>query len=319
MKWKKKMNDVSVVIVSWNARDYLKMCLQSIARASSGLAVEVIVVDNASSDGSPEMVEKEFPRVRLIQTGANLGFAGGNNKGIEHATGKYVFLINSDVEVGEDTFGKLVGYLDENPDIGLLGPKILSADGGIQRSSMGFPTVENSLYRAIALDRLFPNSRRFGSQLMTFWDHNSTRDVDVVNGCFWAARVDAIKQVGVLDDRFFMYGEDVDWCRRFHQQGWRVVFYPSAEVIHYGAGSSSNAPQRFYVQLYRSKLMMFQKHSSPVEATLYRMILLFHQTIRMSAFSVLWIGKPSQRKGAAKKVSASVACIRSLALGGVSS
>lgn len=310
------MTDISVIIVSWNARDYLRKCLLSVNAASAGLQVETIVVDNASSDGSPEMVQRDFPFVKMVQTGENLGFAGGNNRGISCATGRYLFLINSDVEVYPDTFSRFVDFLDRQSEIGLAGPMILSKDGSIQRSCMAFPSLGNSLYRALGLDRVFPRSPRFGSQLMTYWDHRSTRDVDIVNGCFWAARADAVNEVGGLDSRFFMYGEDVDWCRRFHQHGWRVVFNPDVRVIHYGAASSSNAPQKYYVQLYRSKLMMFAKYNGSVDVALFRGILVLHQFLRMVGFVGAWVGKPGTRNVWKEKITRSAACMGALLLEG---
>jgi GT2 family glycosyltransferase len=207
--------------------------------------LEVIVVDNASSDGSPEAVRANYPAVQLICNSGNDGFARGNNIGIRASQGEYLFLVNSDVVVSDGCFEKLLRYMDGHPEIGMLGPRILGSDGKVQRNCMGFPSLWNTLCRAVALDTLFPQSQLFGSHFLTFWNFDDTRPVDVINGCFWVLKRSAVDEVGLLDERFFMYGEDVDWCKRFRQKGWKVVFFGEAEALHYGGASSANAPIKF--------------------------------------------------------------------------
>jgi GT2 family glycosyltransferase len=238
--------------LSWNAKSFLLECIESILRQSATGPLEVIVVDNASSDGSPEAVRDKYPAVKLICNAGNDGFAKGNNIGIRASSGDYLFLINSDVVVSEGCFEKLVRYMDSHPGAGMLGPRILGADGKVQRTCMGFPSLSNTLFRAVALDKLFPHSRLFGDFFLTFWSFDDTRPVDVVNGCFWVLRRSAMNDVGLLDERFFMYGEDVDWCKRFAQKGWKVVFVADAEALHYGGASSANAPIKFDIEMQRA-------------------------------------------------------------------
>lgn len=214
------MMDLSFIVVSWNAKEILSKCLQSLTRETSHLYSEIIVVDNASTDGSPELVREQFPHVKLICNDANLGFAKANNIGIKQSTGRYLFLVNSDVIILEGCIDSMCTYMDQHLGIGVLGPKILSPDGMVQRSTMEFPTLWNCFCRALALDSIFRSSKLFGGQLMTYWSHDTIRNVEVINGCLWMVRREALRKVGLLDEDFFFCGEDIDWCKRFVDAGW---------------------------------------------------------------------------------------------------
>jgi hypothetical protein len=231
--------------VSWNAREFLSECLLSCVDAINGYDAEIIAFDNASSDASVEFVLEDYPKVKVIRNEQNLGFAKGNNIGINESTGRYLFLINSDVRVMEKCFEGMIFFMDKNPEIGILGPQIVNEYGKTQRSCMGFPTVWNTLCCAFGLHRIFPASRVFGGQMMTFWKHNTIKQVEVINGCFWMIRRKALDEVGLLDERFFIYGEDIDWWKRFRCSGWEVVFLPDVRAIHYQGASSSKAPIKF--------------------------------------------------------------------------
>jgi GT2 family glycosyltransferase len=272
---------LSVIIVSWNTKALLLDCIESVLSQSPRDALEVIVVDNASSDGSPQAVRDKYPSVKLITNDGNYGFAKANNIGIRASRGEYLFLINSDVVVSDGCFEKSLRYMAEHPEVGMLGPKILDTDGNVQRSCMGYPSLWNTLCRAFALDSLFPRSRLFGSHLLTFWNHEDTRSVEVVNGCFWVLRRSAMDQVGLLDERFFFYGEDVDWCRRFNDGGWKVVFFADAEALHYGGGSSANAPVKFHVEMQRANYQYWTKHHSRLEAKAFLLISFIHHALRV--------------------------------------
>jgi len=304
------MMDLSVIIVSWNAKEYLQKCLESLIPETMTHVTEIIVVDNASTDGSPEMVKERFPHVKLICNDANLGFAKANNIGIKQSKGKYICLINSDVVVLRGCIDRMLDYMNQHLEIGMLGPKILNPDRTLQPSCMGFPTIWNVFCRALALDTLFPRSRLFGGRLMTFWPHNNVCRVEVLNGCFWMVRREALNKVGLLDENFFMYGEDIDWCKRFHDAGWMVVFFPDAQVIHYGGGSSSNAPVRFYLEMQRADLQYWKKHHSRPAWIGYLLITLLYQIVRISGQTVIYILKPSKRRQANLKIKRSVACIQ---------
>src|ERR1700722_485029 len=204
------MPDLSIVIVSWNTKKYMEECLTSLTTIDGNLSAEIIVVDNASADGTPEMIRAQFPNVKLIETGANLGFAKGNNVGIKEATGKYICLINSDVNVPSDCLEKMHTYMEQQPTIGLLGPGMLHPDGKVYRSGMRFPTLWNLFLRALFLDSLFKSTGLLGGFLMKDFKFDQTRDIEVLNGWLWMAKREALNQVGPPAGRFFMYAEDGD-------------------------------------------------------------------------------------------------------------
>jgi GT2 family glycosyltransferase len=280
---------VSVVIVSWNARQYLVQCLESLSRETWRGRMEITVVDNASSDGSAEAVASKFPHVRLIRNSTNLGFAAANNLGLAASTGQYVCLINSDVKVLPDCINHLVDYCEAHPGVGLVGPLVLGGDGKLQRSCRGFPTLGNMFWRALGFDNLFPNCKSFGGYLLRHWPQDSVAPVDILTGCFWLLRRQALSEVGLLDETFFMYGEDMDWCKRFWAEGWEIVFVPSAEAIHYGGASSANAPVRFYIELHRANLQYWQKHHPRPEVLCYFLLTCIYLLLRATAH---WLALP---------------------------
>jgi GT2 family glycosyltransferase len=299
----------SIIIVSWNAAKYLSDCIKSIIRQISFLDTEVIVVDNASTDGSPELVGKEYPEVRLIKNYENLGFAKANNIGIRSCSGEYIFFINSDVEVKLNCIQSMISYMEDHPIIGLLGPKVLSANGTTQRSCMYYPTLWNTFCRMLALDSLFPKSRLFSSYMMTSWSHNDVSDVEVINGCFWLVRRKALNSVGLLDERFFIYAEDIDWCKRFQKAGWKIVFYPGAEIIHYGGASSSNDPVKFNIEKEKANIQLWEKYQKKKGKYAYFTILYIHNILRIIGFSIYKYIAPQNRAPIDHKIQRSMACI----------
>jgi GT2 family glycosyltransferase len=301
---------LSVIIVSWNAKDYLRKCLKSLSYAQSKTAMEIIVVDNDSSDGSPEMVERDFPSVRLIRSGGNLGFAKANNIGMRISKGRYLALINSDVEVLGDCLGRLIDYCEEHPKVGMAGPRVIGGDRKLQRTCRGFPGVWNHLCRALALDALFPRSKWFGGFLLNYWPQDSLQPVDMLTGCFWLVRREALAQVGGLDERFFMYGEDMDWSRRFWLNGWQLIFVPSAEAIHYGGASSANAPVRFYIERHRADLQYWEKHHSRLAVICFYLICCLHLTLRSLGYGLAFAAGARDRANSAGKIKRSLACLR---------
>lgn len=302
--------DVSIVIASWNAKRHLLDCLRSIDADEGGVSIETIVVDNASSDGSPEAVEQEFPRTILIRNSENLGFARANNIGIKRASGRYVCLMNSDVLVRPGALGALVLFMDSRPTVGLVGPRVLNPDGSLQASCRRFPGFANSLSRAFAAHRLLPRSSRFGAEMMTYWNHDTERSVDAISGCFCLARREALRDVGLLDERFFLYSEDVDWCMRFHTARWDVRFCPAAEAIHFGAASSSAAPQHFAVEMQRARLQLYRKHYSRAAVAYLAALIFVHHVVRVVPRLLLYVIRPSRRRSLKAKIGEHVACLR---------
>jgi hypothetical protein len=269
-------------------------------------------VDNASQDGTPEVVRAEHPECALVETGANLGFAKGNNVGIALAKGKLLFLVNSDVKILPGCVEAMVKLMKDNPDIGLAGPQMLGADGTVRRATMRFPTLWNSLCRALALDSIFPRSRIFAGYLMGDFDHRHTRDVEVLNGWFWVVRREGLQRVGGLDEQFFMYGEDMDWSYRFREDGWRNVFCAEGAAIHYGGASSAVAPARFYLEKYRANLQYWKKHHGRVATLAYLVTLLLQEFIRAVGYTIAYVVRGSARQSAAAKVRRSLMCMANL-------
>lgn len=275
------MSRVSVIIVSWNAREYLRGCLSSIRETAADCVREIIVVDNASADGSPDMVKREFPEVILIEPGENLGFARANNLAMQRASGEFLALINSDVVVKPGCIQELVRFLDEHPESGLIGPRIVGGDGRLQGSCRRLPTVWNNLCRTFAIDRMFPRVPFLSGHEMRHFDHERQIEAEVLSGCFWMARKSAVDQVGGLDERFFFYMEDVDWSRRFHEGGWKVHFVPQASAIHFGGASTANAPLRYMIQYHRANLMYWEKYYGFAGKAVYFVIATLHHGVRL--------------------------------------
>lgn len=306
---------VSVIIVSWNARDYLMQCLASLSSEACRYPMEIIVVDNASSDRSVEAVASRFPNVRLIRNSSNLGFSKANNIGIAQSRGRYLALINSDVKLLPDCLTRLVDYCEQHPEVGMVGPRIFGGDGKLQRSCRGFPSVWNMFCRALALDSFFPRSRWFNGFLLHHWPQDCLRQVDMLTGCFWLVRRQALAQVGLLDERFFMYGEDMDWCKRFWDCGWKLVFVPSAEAVHYGGASSSNAPVRFYIERQRADLQYWEKHHSRLAVVCFFLVSCLHLILRAGGYSFALLFARKARHACRYKVRRSLVCLQWMVLG----
>lgn len=274
--------DVSIAILSWNAKGYLRRCLASLFRqddpdvrkawekagrpltgaVAEAVSWEVIVVDQQSLDGSPEMVEAEFPEARLVRQAPNLGFAGGNNVAYRHASGRYFLLLNSDTVVAPGWLTELIRYADAHPRAGLIGPKLLNPDGTLQYSCRRFPTLAAGIFRHTPLERFEPKGRFTGDYLMRDWDHETPREVDWLSGACLLARRDMIDQIGGLDDGYFMYFEDVDWSYRAREAGWEVHYTPTPAVLHEVGRSSDRRPKRMIVMHHQSAYRFFSRNSA---------------------------------------------------------
>jgi GT2 family glycosyltransferase len=273
------MVDLSIVILSWNVRDLLRQCLESVARNRPlsadhpPLATEIIVVDNASGDGSMEMVRAEFPDVRLIANQANRGYTGGNNDGIAAATGRYVMILNPDTRVLDGALTAMVAYADAHSDVGVVGPQLLNPDGSVQSSRRRFPTLMTGLFESTWLQPLAPRNvlRRY---YVLDQPDDAIQEVDWLFGACFLVRREVIQQVGALDEDFFMYSEEMDWCRRIRQAGWKVVYLPQAQVIHYGGKSSDQVVAQRHIYFQTSKVRYFRKHHGALTAGGLRVALL---------------------------------------------
>lgn len=273
--------DVSIVIVNWNTRDILRDCLNSIYRETDEITFEVIVIDNASTDGSADMVRIEFPQTILIMNERNRGFAAANNQGMHVAKGRYVLLLNSDTVVINKAIQKTVTFADRHSDAAVIGCRVLNPDGSLQPTCFMFPSLLNLILSSSYLYKIFPESHFFGREAMTWWDRNDRRRVEVVTGCYMLVRKEAIQKIGLMDERFFMYGEETDWCYRFAQAGWCCLFTPSAEIIHLGGASTVSVLPEMIVQLERSILIFFKKHRRPLEYNLAKSLIALFLLVRI--------------------------------------
>lgn len=305
--------DMSVVIVTWNVKRYVEECLESLQCQTECPPIEITVVDNASSDGTADFIEKFFPSVKVVRNSANLGFAIGNNIGIRGSKGKYICLINPDVKVAPDCLSKVLAYMEQNPSIGILGPKMLGPDGRVRRSCMRFPDAWNVFARAVGLDTLFNKSRFSSGLLMPDFRFDRVCDVDVLNGWFWVVRRKALEQVGPIDERFFMYGEDIDWCYRFHQNAWRTVFYPEAQAVHYGGASSARAPIRLHIEMCKANVQFWRKHHRQLGRMFYLAVLWVHEFLRLLGYAAIYSLRKSSRQEYVFKMRRSATCLLWLA------
>ena len=247
------MNDIAVIVVNWNACEDLRVCLRSLVAATpSRITSSIWVVDNASTDGSVAMVQAEFPQVQLLVNAENAGFSRANNQAINLTDTHYVFLLNSDAFIHDDALEALVAGADEHPQAGIIGAKVLNPDGTLQFSCRRFPSLGAGFFRNTYLGRLFPNNKYAQDYLMTDFDHASTRAVDWVSGCAMLLRRDMIAQIEALDERFYMYCEDVDICQRAWDSGQEVVYVPEAVVTHAIGRSSDKNGDAMIKEFHRS-------------------------------------------------------------------
>jgi GT2 family glycosyltransferase len=309
------MVDVSVVIVNWNTRELLRNCLRSVYASVGALRVEVIVVDNASDDGSAAMLQTEFPAAVCIANTTNAGFAAANNQGMRASRGRYYLLLNPDTLVLEGALPKVVDYADQHPDAAVVGCQVLESDQRIQRTGFSFPTPWNILLIQTGLSRLFSRSRFFGKPELGWWDRTTERELEVVSGMFMLVRRSAADGVGLMDDDYFVYAEEADWCFRFWKAGWRCVFAPVGRIIHLDGGgkSTSQVSVRMFVQLQKS-LMLFQRKNLGRGAFLAtKIIYLASNTARATAWAALGVLKNDRQLR--QRANAAVAALRFHLLG----
>ena len=270
------MRSIAIVIVSYNVRDLLRDCLRSLDAAAPRSALDVWVVDNASRDGSVEMVRAEFPAVRVIVSEHNGGYAYANNLALRQALGlgtsdlgreeaapspDYALLLNPDTVVPPGALDTLVDFLEAQPGVGACGPKLVMADGSLDVACRrSFPTPEVAFYRMAGLSKLFPRSPRFGRYNMSYLDPDTQTEVDSVVGACMLVRAAVVREVGLLDETFFMYGEDLDWAYRIKQLGWKIMYVPSAIVHHYKRASSTQRPFRSIHAFYDAMRVFHRKH-----------------------------------------------------------
>jgi GT2 family glycosyltransferase len=277
--------DLSVVIVNWNVKDLLRACLQSVLAAAAQaphLTTEIIVVDSASADGSADMVRAEFPSVRLLASPDNLGYAGGNNAGVDLATGRALFLLNPDTVVNPTALAEMMAYLAEHPAVGALGPQLLWPDGTGQSSRRRFPTLGRLFWESTLLGQWFPDNKHTRRYHLADIGPEQPQRVDWVVGAAILIRREAWAQVGPIDPDYFMYFEETDWCRRCAEAGWEIHYLPAAQVVHYEGQSSGQVVAARTLRFQRSKLRYTQKYFGPGWASALRLFL-------WATFALQWL------------------------------
>ena len=304
--------DISIVIVAWNAKRYLELCLRSITNDPPQRSMEIFVVDNASTDGSSEMIKTEFPDVKLIRSEENLGFARGNNVAIRQCKGRYIALVNPDVIVLPGCLDALADFLDNNPRVGDVGPRVLNPDMTLQSTCRHSPTLWNNVCSATGLATRFRNSKFFAGEHMFYFPHDRTLSVDVIVGCFSMIRRKTFDDVGLLDENLFMYGDDIDWCRRCWKAGWQVVFFPGAQAIHDRGKITAPYPVRFAIAQQRSVLYYWRKHHGFLGVLGIRTIMLFRHIFRYGLAVFASLLRAQQRGGGDVQKQVSGACLRAM-------
>lgn len=279
------MIDLSIILVSWNVADLLAACLESIANGTGDLHVEVIVVDSASSDNSVAMLRERFPQVRLIERTENIGYTRGNNVGMAAAQGRHWLLLNPDTEIMGDALTRMVAYLDTNPNVGILGPYTHNSDGSYQSSRRRFPTRTLAFFESTWLQPFAPKAL-----IDRFYVNDApveqTLDVDWVQGSALVARREVYAQIGGLDEGYVMYSEELDWCKRAKDAGWRVVYLAEAHILHHGGKSSDQVVARRQIMFNQSKLRYFRKVYGGFFAQVLRLFLLLNYAVQLG---VEWV------------------------------
>lgn len=255
------MTDLSIIVVNYNVKEFLHNLLCSIEKASAEIKTEIIVADNASEDGSVEFIKEKFPSVTLIENKSNLGFSKANNLGLKIASGKYLLLLNPDTLVQENTFTEMIKFFDSHPEAGLAGCKILNPDGTLQLACRrSFPGPWTSFCKVTGLSSLFPKSKLFARYNLTYLDENEINEVDAISGSFMMLRKEVYKKIGGLDEIFFMYGEDLDWCYRVQKAGYKVYYVPSTQILHYKGESTKRSSLDETKFFYQAMHLFVRKH-----------------------------------------------------------
>jgi GT2 family glycosyltransferase len=266
--------DLSVIILNYNTKQLLKDCLSSIFASGRSESWEVIVSDNGSTDGSLDMVKQEFPQVKIIANNANLGFSKGNNVAIMQAVGRHILLLNSDTIVKPDAFTKMVAKADSSANIGALGPKILLPNGELDPSARrNFPNPANAFLRLFGLKR-FSNYNVSGPI-------DQEMEVEAIMGACMLVPRQVVDKVGMLDEQFFFYGEDLDWCFRIKQAGYKIIYYPPAEILHIKSASSKHIPFKIVKVAYTAMKIFYKKHYAPHYPTVFNWLVYLGINLRM--------------------------------------
>ncbi len=296
------MLDLSIIIVSWNSLAYLERCLESLVDSKIGVAHEVIVVDNASYDRTVAFVQGYYPGIRVIANPENRGFAAANNQALAVARARYVLLLNPDTVVHKGAIDALVAFMDAHPEAAAAGPALRNEDGTPQHTGVRFPNNLNIFFEALFLDRLFPRSKLFGRHKELYANTTVPRRVDYVQGACMIVRAEVVQRIGGLDEQFFLYFEEVDWCKRMQQAGFAVYSCPSAAVTHLANIELGHYDERRVVHYHRSLILFYRKHYSGASLNILRLILALRSCIRLCVWAGVALVRPTLRAPAASSM-----------------
>jgi hypothetical protein len=308
-------HQLSVIVVTMNSAHFIEACLRSVGKQSLRFPHEVIVVDNASSDGTVEIVQKTFPRTRLIRLSENKGFSAGNNAGIRASTGDTVLLLNPDTVLGENALEALMSRLDADTSAAAAGPKIFNEDGTLQRTGISFPSIWNTVCEILLLDKAFPHSKVFGRHRRLYEDPDRSIPVDYLQGSCLMVKRASLEAAGLLDEGYFMYFEEVDLCRKFRTLGWKTVYEPAADIIHFGGSGAGFYDRVRLTHFYASYMRYLRLHEKKSTRNLFRNLLTIRAMTRIGAFFVGALLIPEKRDEYWERCGAYVKALRIVLIG----
>lgn len=279
--------DVSVIIVSYNTRDVTAACVRSIYERTSDCTFEVIVVDNASKDGSAELISRDFPSAIVIANSENKGFAAANNQGLRVAHGRFLLVLNPDTEVNEGTIARSLAFAEQNAGVGVIGCRVLGPDGEQESTLFRYLRLRDVLINVLVPNRMMLKTKLLGRARYPGIDLDREQDVEVVAGCFMFIPREAFEQVGEMDEGFFMYGEEAEWCYRFASAGWSVRYFPGASILHYGGVSTAQCPTEMTLAMARSQLLLLQRTRGRLVAFVANLLMLLRDLPRATAWQIV--------------------------------
>ncbi|MBI2252241.1 MAG: glycosyltransferase family 2 protein [Armatimonadetes bacterium] len=255
------MPDLSVIIVNWNAKDTLESCLNSLKEDLAGIKNEIFVVDNNSQDGSINLIKEKFHEVNLIENKENLGFSKANNQALRISKGEFILILNPDTFIFKGTIKKLINFIKINTHAGMVGPKIINQDGTLQLACRrSIPNPKVVFLKVLGLDKIFPKNPKLSQYNLTYLDENEIAKVEAVSGSCMLIRRKALEEVGLFDEDYFLYAEDLDWCYRFIKKGWEIYYYPSVKILHYKKVSSEKRRILSILNFYQAMYIFYRKH-----------------------------------------------------------
>lgn len=288
--------DLSIIIVNFNTKEYIKNCLNPIFEGLNSVNVEIIVVDNNSADGSVEMLKNDFPMVKLIANDKNVGFGQANNQGVRISKGRYILLLNSDTKILPKSIDILYNFMETHSEVGIAAPKLLNDDLSLQRSCRDFPGLWRDINKALGFFKYLPNHSLFGRIHIKGWDHDKIQQVDQPQGACLIVRRDVLEGEDIFDKQFYMYYEEVDLCYRAKKKNWRIYFIPEAKVIHYSGKSFSKNMPRMIFHIYKSKFLFYKKHFNIIKQSLLYLLILFEMVYRITVYGFIGIVKAQLRE-----------------------